>query len=239
MAGYGDPIEAEPLYTSDEFADDAHGLDGIFSSITNVRSAQLFELPGEIGKWLGKMERYRNVIILHGERGGGKSNLVYDLMDAFSQLQWVKRIGFFSLEEGANTDLVRRKRDKYFGPDAKQKVVIADEAPQGIETVRKAAKLMDVVVVDSWGKLNAPQSALDQLRRDFPNTIFLFVFQTTTNGNARGGTSAAFDCAVEIIVQKSPDGDFRENTGYLEKNRYAATGTRYNIYHRRMVHSHP
>lgn len=224
--------EPEPMPQT-EISD--HGLAGLFSSITNVKPGQLFQLPGEIGKWLGKMERYRNVIILHGERGGGKSNLVYDLMDSFSQLPWVRTVGFFSLEEGANTDLVKRKRDKYFGEDAKRKVVIADEAPEGINTVRRAAQFMDVVVVDSYGKLNAPQQALDQLRKDFPNTVFIFVFQTTTNGNARGGSSASFDCSVEIIVQKSDDGDFRNNTAYLEKNRYAATGTRYNVYSRKLI----
>lgn len=200
-----------------------------------MKSAQLFQLPGEIGKWLGKMERYRNVIIVHGERGGGKSNLVFDLMDGFSRLSWVKTIGFFSLEEGANTDLIKRKRDKYFGEEANAKVVIADEAPQGIETVKRAAQLMDVVVVDSFGKLKAPQLAVDELRKQYPNTIFIFVFQTTTAGNARGGSSASFDCSVEIIVQKSPDGDFEKNRAYLEKNRYSATGVSYDFFHRRIM----
>lgn len=204
----------------------------MFSRITDVKPGQLFQLPGEIGKWLGKMERYRNVIILHGERGGGKSNLVFDLMDAFAHLFWVKTIGFFSLEEGANTDLIKRKRDKYFSEEANAKVVIADEAPHGIETVKRAAELMDVVVVDSFGKLKAPQQAIDELRKQYPNTIFIFVFQTTTAGNARGGSSASFDCSVEIIVQKSPEGDFKKNVAFLEKNRYSETGKIYNIYTR-------
>ncbi|MBL7813250.1 MAG: hypothetical protein JNL57_13595 [Bacteroidetes bacterium] len=204
----------------------------MFSRITEVKPGQLFQLPGEIGKWLGKMERYRNVIILHGERGGGKSNLVFDLMDAFAHLSWVKTIGFFSLEEGANTDLIKRKRDKYFGEDANAKVVIADEAPQGIETVKRAAELMDIVVVDSFGKLKAPQTVIDELRKQYPKTIFIFVFQTTTAGNARGGSSASFDCSVEIIVKKSPDGDFKKNTAYLEKNRYGETRESYWIFSR-------
>ena len=69
---------------------------------------------------------------------------------------------------------------------------------------------------------------IDERRKQYPNTIFIFVFQTTTAGNARGGASASFDCSVEIIVQKSPDGDFKKNMAYLEKNQYSETGTCYN-----------
>ena len=42
------------------------------------------------------------------------------------------------------------------------------------------ANQFDFVVVDSWQKLNTPMARLDELRREFPNTIWIIITQETT-----------------------------------------------------------
>lgn len=209
-------------------------LGELFAPSTNKVKHKEFRVKGEIGKFLGLMELYRLVIILHGERGGGKSHMMYDLINAFAELPFINRIALFSLEEGNESSLVDRKKEIYFGPEAHGKVVTAGEAPEGINTIELAAKHFDVIAIDSFGKLNAPQSELDRLRRAYPNTIFIFVFQSTTNGTARGGSAAGFDCSIELIVFKA-NGGFNHHYCFSEKNRYGEAYLKYNFNERKLI----
>lgn len=105
--------------------------------------------------------------------------------------------------------------EQYVAPENRPCIQHSSEAPEGIATLRKAAKYFDVVVIDSYSKIyGAKPEDFDRLRKDFPNVFWLVIFQSTTGGTARGGSMSEYDAGAVLQVN---DGGM----AVFEKNRYA------------------
>jgi hypothetical protein len=89
----------------------------------------------------------------------------------------------------------------------------------------KASKY-DCIVVDSFSKLDVDADEIDQLRNDFPNTMFIFIFQKTTAGTMRGGSRVIFDCTMNIDITRDKTG---VRTAEMVKSRYGTQGWKYLI----------
>lgn len=191
-------------------------LSGLFTPVDKPGKREVthkvFSLRGELGQFLGLIERLEYALLLRGEKGAGKTRFLYQLMDAFAEEGY--QVANFTLEISKDSDLVKRMMEKYLKPKNRPNIHTADEAPNGIETIREAAKYFDVVAIDSYGKLGVKQSEFDRLRKDFPNTFFLVVFQSTTAGTARGGSGAEFDAGAVCQID-------HPGIAWFEKNRYA------------------
>ena len=194
-------------------------------------SGTAFRLPGDLGEFLGDLERFELAMTLEGDQGGGKTRFAYQLADAFTTLG--HRIAMFSLEIGRKSDLIRRMREEYLTPQHQRQIFITDQLPKGLDSVREAAKHFDVVILDSWNKTGAPSPEFDRLRKDFPNTIFIVIFQRTTQKMIRGGTAPLYDAGINIEVVKVDD-SFVNNYAVATKNRYGITGQHYNIAQRKL-----
>lgn len=202
----------------------------LFTSADNIKvreQNQTFRLPGDLGEFLGDLERYELAMTLDGDPGGGKSRFTYRLANALASQG--DKVAIFTLEIGKESDLVQRMKNDYIAKSNLDKIFFADVAPEGIETIRAAAANFDVVIIDSWNKLDEDTAEFDRLRKDFPQTIFIAIFQRTTSGVIRGGTKPLFDAGIVIKVVK-PDNDFKNNYAYCEKNRYSGDFHKYNIY---------
>jgi hypothetical protein len=151
-------------------------------------------------------------VVLRGDKGAGKTRFLYQIKNAFASAGF--DVGSFSLEIDKRSDIVTRMKDEYIDPKNRAKVQIASEAPDGIKTIRQAAKVFPVIAIDSWGKLGVPQTEFDKLRKEFPETFFIVIFQSTTAGTARGGSGAEYDAGA--VIQVATGG-----IAYCEKNRYA------------------
>ena len=158
-------------------------------------------------------------ITLLGKPGSGKTYFTFDLMRAFSKLDFT--IAYFSLEEGIN-DLTKTKLEKY-GLLEMENIMLIDKG--NIEDIKKAATQFKVIIIDSWGKLNAPTDEFDFLRNQFPKTVFISIFQQTSSGAMRGGTKAAFDAGINIETYKEGE----ERIATCTKNRYGMAGLKYGI----------
>ena len=195
-----------------------------------------FRLPGDLGEFLGDLERFELAMTLEGDQGGGKTRFAYQLADAFASFG--HRIAMFSLEIGRKSDLIRRMREAYLQPQHLNRIFITDQLPKGLDSVREAAKHFDVVVLDSWNKVGVPSQEFDRLRKDFPNTIFIVIFQRTTQKTIRGGTAPLYDAGINIEVVKVND-TFIKNYATATKNRYGITGLRYNISQQKLIGDSP
>ncbi len=69
----------------------------------------------------------------------------------------------------------------------------------------------------------------DSLRKQFPNTIFIVIFQRTTQKTIRGGTAPLYDAGINIEVVKADD-SFKNNYAVTTKNRYGVTGVQFGIH---------
>ena len=199
----------------------------------------LFYLPGEIGKWLGKLQRYRLMILVHGESGAGKSELVKQLSNTFLDAGF--KGGFYDLEQGGLVSKdTQESIDRNISLKNQENIAFTDEAENGLETVKSVADNFDFIVIDSWQKLGDPMSKLDSLRKDHPNTIWIPITQETTDGKAKGGSATVFDPPVRIKGFKV-DNTFVNNYSEIMKNRgnQETVGTRYNMFTKKVISDNP
>jgi hypothetical protein len=136
------------------------------------------------------------------------------------------KVACFSLEEGIS-QLTKEKLAIYKLLNA-ENFKLRDEGV--LQDVKQAAANFDVVVIDSWGKLNTDISEFDKLRLAFPNTIFIVIFQLTSSGQMRGGPRAAYDASINIVTSVE-DG---KRTAICSKNRYGKMGVKYFIDERKI-----
>lgn len=175
------------------------------------------KLPGEIGKFLGEVDRHGLAILITGEKSTGKSHLAFQISKCFVQHGLTGK--FFSLEEGIG----KTSQDKVIKYKIGNTLRIIDDA--SIESVRSAARVFDFVVIDSWLKLGAKATEFDKLRKSYPSTIFVVIFQQTTGGKIRGGSSFEYDAPMVIEVLKSGN----DRIASMEKSRYNTIGWTYSI----------
>ena len=207
----------------------------LFNSMDDIDqapSADSFRLPGDLGKLLGDLERFELAITLEGDQGGGKTRFSYQLADTFATLGY--RLAIFSLEIGRKSGLVRRMREEYLAAENHSSIFITDQLPQGFDTIRQAAKDFDVIIIDSWNKLHVKSAEFDTLRKEFPDTVFIVIFQRTTQGTIRGGTAPLFDAGINLEVVKADD-TFVNNYVVATKNRYGVTGIQYSITQQKII----
>lgn len=219
--------------------DDQVGLvqeDEFSTTLTHQKPKNVFRLKGEMGKLLGDLQRFKLSISVSGDPHAGKSEFVKQLADAF--LDEGMTVGFFDLEQGGldSKDTYNSIR-RNLKPHNVDKLKVAGSAKYGIDTIRKYATKFDVVMLDSWQKLGTRITEFDRLRHDFPNTIFVIIFQQNGNGGTRGGVVSDFDTPVRLKVFKVGEGPehYKENYAEVLKNRGNAIGLKYSIFKKSLI----
>jgi len=201
-------------------------------TIENCFKLPTIELKGDLGKLIGKIEQNKLAISLEGDQGAGKSQLMFQLADAFSEVG--KNVAVFSLEMPVDSIPAITFINQYVSPANKNKIKWANEAPEGLLSIKKAAEFFDVIFIDSWGKLKVKSEEFDNLRKEHPNTIFIVIFQRTTGNKIRGGTEPLYDAGINIEVVKVDD-TFVNNYAKTTKNRYTTSGLKYNISKQQLI----
>lgn len=123
------------------------------------------------------------------------------------------------MEEGIGA-LTQKKIERY---DIGNELRFHPEASATLKEVRTAAQEFDLVIVDSFQKLDADPEDFEKLRKDFPHTIFIIIFQKTTAGTMRGGSSIKFNSSATINVTIRDE----ERIAVMEKGRYGTQGWEY------------
>ncbi|KXX67398.1 hypothetical protein [Flammeovirga sp. SJP92] len=190
-------------------------------------STSLIQLPTVVGDFLEHVERKEYALVLRGQKGAGKSTLLFQIMNAFGIAGY--SVCFFSLEMAGDSKLISNMRDKHLDSHAQRNTYIVSDTPNGIKDLEEAARKFDVVAIDSFSKIKGTkQDDFDYLRKKYPNTFFLVIFQSTTAGTARGGTMSEYD--AQCVIQCDVPG-----IAYCEKNRYSEGETIYYDIHKKKI----
>ena len=192
-----------------------------------------FRLSGDLGKFIGPIALNKYAIVIKGDSGAGKSRFALQLANSMAAI--IGKEAYFSLEMSpSNPEIKREYFDKYIAPVHRPKILTFDEG--SLNKVKDlATKGVRAIFVDSWQKLYEKSSEFGLLRNQFPGTAFIIIFQETTSGKARGGSESIYDSDLVIHVHKSPDGDYKKNYAQAEKNRFAGTDMRYNIFTGKLI----
>ncbi|WP_124979545.1 zincin-like metallopeptidase domain-containing protein [Nonlabens xiamenensis] len=193
-----------------------------------------FTLPGEIGKLLGELQAFKLAIQITGDPHAGKTEFLTQLADAI--IENGDSLAYLDLEQGGlQSKDTQAAFDRNIALERQRKIQVMGEAPEGITTVQKVAPHFDWVIIDSFQELNAHVKEFNKLRKQFPKTRFVFIFQQNADGKARGGVKTDYDANVRLKVFKV-DNTFVNNYVEVLKNRGNTIGLRYNVSQRKMIH---
>ena len=176
------------------------------------------QVKGEIGRFLGTMERNKCAIALTGDSGAGKSYFSYELANAFigNQLS----VGYFTLESGFNNKF------KEFASSHSGNFLFKGFEEGKLQDVRTEANNFDCLIIDSYSKISDKAKDFEELRQDFPDTFFIIIFQKTTDGKIRGGSSILFNSTATIDIKVDAGG---ERLAVMKKSRYDTENFIYSI----------
>lgn len=202
------------------------------NDMDNVERPDTFRLPGNIGAFMGDLQQYKLSILLTGDPHAGKTQVAYQLVDAFAESG--KKVGVLDLEQGGLTakDTVQTI-NRNVKPKNRNNIAIKGELEGGLEELRQFANDFDVIMIDSFMELNIAPDKLKDLRNDYPNTIFIIIAQENVRGTTFGGQTADYIANVVLRVVKV-DATFVNNYAEMEKNRGNEIGGRYYFVNRRI-----
>ena len=170
-------------------------LNGVPTSLKNtiMNSTDIvnldFQKLGFEGKW-------RNLIgdpssgftaMIFGKPKMGKSYLAVEFAGYLSRSHGTAL--YVAREEGIDDTLQQKLRDKNVAhPD----LYVSDYLPDDLSNY-------DFVFLDSVNKLGLLPDDLERLKEAYPNTSFIYIFQTTKQGNFRGGNEYQHD--VDVVIE--------------------------------------
>lgn len=201
-------------------------------------NAEYFRTTGPLGEFLGNIEKKRKgsvVCTLDAPQGAMKTRLFFQKMNMLASQG--NKILFISLEEDPDSVLFTGKRDQYISPQNRDRIDTVGELPNGVRDLEKLIPEYDVVFVDSWGKLAMLDKNLDldkDFRKKYDGKLFFVIYQRTTAGTMRGGSSSQFDADMVMKIEK--DADYKNNYAFFDKNRYQGKADlKYNIHGQKLT----
>ena len=203
------------------------------------RNFEIFNIENpDLSTFLGEIERKNigsTVITLTGGAGSGKTRFAFQFMNALAQNY---KVGHASLEEHPESKLYFDKVTQYLDSQAQNNIsVLENETLDGLENLINEN---EVIVIDSFAKLREMDSKFlvdKDLRKKYNGKLFLVIFQQTSDGKMRGGSTSEFDGDI-ILFTKTFD-DPKENFVYPSKNRYNAlplSELKYSVFYQQLLH---
>ena len=210
-------IQRTNLMQRQNSSNNNHLKNGVGGTELQNMTFDTFTLDSELGRFLGELDRNMTSFALTGDSGAGKSYFSFELAKVFIENGFKAK--YFALEEGLGKLTQNKVRFYDLGND----ITITGNGT--LRDVRRDAKQYDLIVIDSFQKLNVKAEEFERLRQDFPKTIFIIIFQKTTSGSMRGGSSIKFNSSATIDVQLKDE----ERIAFMEKGRYGTIGWAYSI----------
>lgn len=191
----------------------------------------------DIAEFLGTIEikeKESVAITLTGTQGSMKTRFIFQVMNALGQNY---KIGHASIEEHPESSLYFYKVDEYLNETAIANITSPEIST--IEDVHKLVRENDVIVIDSFSKLQEldPKIQLDKdFRKKYHGKLFIIIYQTTSDGKMRGGSKSQFDGDIILFIEKFSD--YTQNYVYPDKNRYNkrnCSELKYNIFLQKLM----
>ena len=114
--------------------------------ITDIQKPKTTPIGGEIGKFLGEYERNNYSIVLRGDKGAGKSRLLYQLINAFAGKNL--KCAVLSLEMAKDSSVSTGYRDAYISLKNMENVHITDERVN-YEQLNEICKHYNIIAINS------------------------------------------------------------------------------------------
>ena len=140
------------------------------------------------------------MMIVWGDSGNGKSNLVFQLV---AELTETGRVLYVSLEEGTEKT-IQNKAAEYFDEKHMGRIAFGDHhlSYPVLTALLKKMRSPKFVVIDSLQYWSITYDQYKQLKRDFPTKAFIFI--SHANGKMPDGkvaNSIKYDVGIKVNVE--------------------------------------
>lgn len=212
--------EPEPE-TTEPYKPEPHKHTFNGTDLRRMQKASIIELPYSCNEYFGDLTRQMCFIALSGNAGAGKTHFSFFVVHCFDLIGY--KVKYFSLECGISNQVIDLAKDNKLS----KRFSISEKATA--QDIAEAAQNFDVVVIDSFGKAFKNATEIDNLRQAYPETIFICIFQQTTEGTLRGGSAVSYDCSAEWKIIQDKENQTR--TLHIIKSRYGNGGKSVDITH--------
>lgn len=219
----------------------SHSIHGFTTADTAPdRPADVFTLGGPIGLFLGEQQRYRLQIVLGGEKSSSKSEMLKQILDAMIDKGFKTALIDYEMGGLASKDTQAGLSRSLKAENRKKLFVSSPDFPATVEAIKGIANKFDVIGIDSGSKLNqVTNSWLDELRVEFPETIWVALMHENSRGTTKGGTAAGYNAPVVIKTYRPDPTNQLRNYAWAEKNRGNQTNRWYIIADKKVVDRDP
>lgn len=205
-----------------------------FVSAAEVPAAaeNVFVLPGEIGKFIQKIQPHKALILIKGTKHTSKSQLAMQIANAFAENEMP--VAYIDYEQGGmvckdTVDSINRNTSE----KGRKMIAVKGYLEKPLEELKGFCKYCKVIVADSVTDLGITADQLNELRNEFPEVIWVFISQVKDNGEMYGGNKMAHNPTA--IIKCHPAHDPKERYATLEKNRGNDLSLKYSMYDKKII----
>lgn len=218
--------------TNNEVYEDSNGLFSKLSEKTTMNNP--YKIGGAVGEFIGTLDKTKLAITIMGEQGCGKTPLVFQIADESANVGL--SVLLISCEMAKGSLAFEKYKEQNINKSNWDKINVYDQNPCSIDFIIEHGRSFDVVIIDSYGKLQPKPnpSDYDRLRSSLgeSGTLLVTILQTRSDGEVRGGNAPQFDCDIEVRGFKGDS--IKDSYFKCEKNRYGSTELTYNWLNRKV-----
>ncbi len=121
------PIHSDTNINNNGNKSNINPLEGFgLTKLGTGEKPETYQLQGGLGEFLGEFDRLHYSIVLRGDKGAGKSRLLYQFIDAFAAEKL--KIAFLSLEMNPDSLVSCRYREEYIKPENYEMIDVTNQA---------------------------------------------------------------------------------------------------------------
>lgn len=194
--------------------------------------SDVFQLNGEIGKFLQKIQPHKALILIKGTKHTSKSQLAMQIANGFAEIG--KPVAYIDYEQGGmeskdTIDSINRNTSQ----KGRELIAVKGFLENPMKELQEFCKYCEVIVADSVTDLGITADQLNELRVGYPKVIWVFISQVKENGEMYGGNKMAHNPTA--IVKCHPSEDPKERYATLEKNRGNDLSLKYSMFHKKLI----
>lgn len=192
----------------------------------------VFQLNGEIGKFLQKIQPHKALILIKGTKHTSKSQLAMQIANGFAEIG--KPVAYIDYEQGGmeskdTIDSINRNTS----PKGRELIAVKGFLENPMKELQEFCKYCEVIVADSVTDLGITADQLNELRVGYPKVIWVFISQVKENGEMYGGNKMAHNPTA--IVKCHPSENPKERYATLEKNRGNDLSLKYSMFYKKLI----
>lgn len=206
------------------------------SDIGKEEPKDVFVLPGQIGKFLQKIQPHKALILIKGTKHTSKSQIAMQIANGFGEKG--DAVAYIDYEQGGveskdTIDSINRNTSL----KGRENIAVIGFLEFPLKELKELCKYCSIIIADSVTDLRISADQLNDLRVMYPKVIWCFISQVKENGEMYGGHKMAHNPTMIIECHPSENPALRYAT--LEKNRGNDLNLMYSIYHKKLIKSIP